>query len=110
MKHTPFDKLNHKQFDPNKLAQARRDVKRALTLAEVRKAREFTQTQLAQSLETTQPGVSAIERRADLYVSTMRSYVEALGGRLEITAVFPEGAVPIDTFSELEDDEAEVPA
>src|SRR5438128_10905549 len=70
-----------------RVAALRDEMDRLMSLAELRKARELTQTQLAEALETTQPGVSAIENRTDLYVSTLRSYVEALGGRLEIKAV-----------------------
>ncbi len=100
--HTKFNQLRHKA-SPEKLARAREELHEALTLAELRKARDLTQTQLAAALETTQPGVSAIERRTDLYVSTLRSYVEALGGELEIRAVFPDApAVEIRSFAELE--------
>ena len=93
--------LNHKAT-PEQLAAARRALQEELTLSELRKAREFTQTQLASALEVKQPAVSKIERQTDLYVSTMRSYVEALGGRLELVAVFDDGAVPIRAFEELE--------
>jgi len=97
---TPWKELNHKATE-EQVGRARAALEDALTLGELRRAREMTQTQLAEALETTQPGVSAIEQRADLYVSTLRSYIEALGGRLDITAVFPEGAVPVSSFTEL---------
>lgn len=98
--HTPWKDVKHKA-DPARVAAHRRAMEAELTLAELRKARAMTQKQLAEALETTQPGVSAIEKRTDLYVSTMRSYVEALGGRLELTAIFKEGPVSIRTFGEL---------
>jgi hypothetical protein len=41
-----------------------------------------------------------VERRTDMFVSTLRNYVRAIGGDLEIRAVFPEGNVLIDQFSE----------
>lgn len=107
MKTTRFRDLNHKA-STEQLAAARRELDRSLTLAEIRKARELTQKQLADALETTQPGISAIEKRTDLYVSTMRSYIEALGGRLELTAIFKDGPVSIRTFGELDDLEAEL--
>jgi hypothetical protein len=50
----------------------------------------MTQVALAKQLNMVQPSVSRLERQADLYVSTLRRYVEALGGRLEIHAVFPD--------------------
>lgn len=59
-------------------------------LHELRRAREMTQVALAKQLNMVQPAVSRLERQADLYVSTLRRYIEALGGRLEIHAVFPD--------------------
>jgi hypothetical protein len=50
----------------------------------------MTQVALAKKLQMVQPSVSRLERQADLYVSTLRRYVEALGGRLEISAIFPD--------------------
>lgn len=58
---------------------------------------------MAELLETSQGEVSKIEHRADMYVSTLRCYVEAMGGELEIIARFPDGAVRISQFSELAD-------
>lgn len=72
-----------------------------LPLAGLRRAREFSQTTLAEALDATQPEVSKIERRADLYVSTLRRYIEAMGGELEIVARFPDGDVRINQFEEL---------
>jgi DNA-binding XRE family transcriptional regulator len=64
-------------------------------LAEVRRARALTQVQLAQALEVSQAQVSRIERQGDLYLSTLAGYLEAMGGRLELRAVFDD-AEPID--------------
>ena len=58
------------------------------TLREIRKARKLTQVAVAERLETTQANVSQLEARTDLYLSTLAGYVAALGGRLEVTAVF----------------------
>jgi DNA-binding transcriptional regulator YiaG len=60
------------------------------TLGELRRARKVTQDELARLMATTQPNVSRIERGGAMELSTLRSYVEALGGRLEVTAVFDE--------------------
>lgn len=57
-------------------------------LAAVRAGRGMTQVELAAALGRTQGQVSHIEKRDDLYLSTLRAYVEALGGQLEVTAVF----------------------
>jgi len=57
-------------------------------LAVVRAGRGMTQVELAAALGQTQGHISRIEKRTDLYLSTLRAYVEALGGELEVTAVF----------------------
>jgi transcriptional regulator with XRE-family HTH domain len=60
------------------------------TLAELRRARAFTQEQLAASLDVPQSQVSRIEHQADLYVSTLVRYIAAMGGRIEIFATFSD--------------------
>jgi len=72
-----------------------------LTLAEVRRAREFTQQQIAAALDTNQSGVSRLEHQTDLYLSTLRSFIEAMGGQLELRAVFPDGELKITTFEDV---------
>lgn len=57
-------------------------------LRELRRAREMTQTQLAKSLHVSQAQVSRVEGQADLYLSTLDSYIEAMGGQLELVATF----------------------
>jgi hypothetical protein len=56
-------------------------------------------------LKVGQPAVAKLERRTDMYVSNLRRYIEALGGSLEITARFPEGAVSITNFGDLGNDQ-----
>lgn len=63
----------------------------AMPLAEIRKAVGMTQAELAAALDTGQGSVSKVENAADLYLSTLRRFVEALGGELIITASFPGG-------------------
>jgi DNA-binding XRE family transcriptional regulator len=70
-----------------------------LPLEQLRSARSLTQTNMAQVLGVNQSAISKIEKRTDMYLSTLRSYVEAMGGHLEIQAVFPEGAVRVDILS-----------
>jgi len=76
-----------------------------LPLAELRQARLFSQEQLAAQLEVKQPAVAKMEKKADMYISTLRRYVEAMGGRLEIRAHFPEGDVRINQFEDLDDNQ-----
>ena len=63
----------------------------SMPLAEIRRAIGLTQIELAETLELGQGNVSKIERQADMYLSTLRRYVEALGGTLHLTAEFPDG-------------------
>jgi hypothetical protein len=67
--------------------RARAEV-RELTLQELRQGLEKTQVDVARSAEMTQSELSRLESRADHRISTLRRYVEALGGELEICAVF----------------------
>ena len=71
-----------------------------LPLEQLRSARSLTQTNMAQTLGVNQSAISKIEKRTDMYLSTLRSYVEAMGGSLEIQAIFPDGAVRVDVFKE----------
>jgi DNA-binding transcriptional regulator YiaG len=72
-----------------------------MSLHQLRKARELTQTKIAEELHMGQGDVSKLERRTDMYVSTLTSYLQAVGADLEIRAVFPDGrAVKITQFSE----------
>ena len=73
---------------------------REMALDELREARRLTQEQLAQTLKVNQSAISKLERRADMYVSTLQRMIEAMGGSLEIRANFPEGSVVISQFSE----------
>jgi ribosome-binding protein aMBF1 (putative translation factor) len=82
--------------DTGPAGEARREamhqaVLDAMTLAELRQANGVNQTALAKRLGTGQARISRIERSPDLYLSTLRGYVEALGGRLELVAVFDDG-------------------
>jgi len=69
------------------------------TLGELRRARKVTQDELARLLATTQPNVSRIEHSGGMELSTLRGYVEALGGRLEISAVFDDDRFPVTVGS-----------
>jgi transcriptional regulator with XRE-family HTH domain len=66
-----------------------------LTLAALRETRGLTQTAVAQALEVSQPNVARIEAREDHYLSTLSEYIAALGGHLEITAVFPDQRISL---------------
>ena len=72
-----------------------------MPLDELRKARPTTQIKLPDSLGVNQSEVWRIEHRTDLYISTLSEYVEALGGKLEIRAVFPDRLMRITQFEDL---------
>ena len=61
-----------------------------LTLREVRRARRLTQARLSKKLKIGQEGVSRIEKRSDLYISTLRSNVEGVGGKLKLVVELPD--------------------
>lgn len=63
-------------------------LRAALALNELRAERGVTQAQLAEALGTGQGSVSALERRQDIFLSSLIEYVQALGGNVEIAAVF----------------------
>ncbi|MGB9084873.1 MAG: XRE family transcriptional regulator [Terriglobales bacterium] len=67
-----------------------------MPLDELRAAREMTQQSLSKVLGVPQGSISKMERRTNMYLSTLRSYIEAMGGHLELRAVFREGAVNLD--------------
>ena len=75
-----------------------------MALEELRSAKELTQSDMAEILDVPQSSISRIEQRADMYLSTLRNYIHAVGGELRIQAVFPDGGtVVIDRFGEYEE-------
>lgn len=73
----------------------------AVTLNQLRQARSLTQANLASVLGVNQGSVSKMEKRTDMYVSTLRSFIQAMGGQLQIKAVFPDGEVEIEQFKDV---------
>lgn len=67
-----------------------------MALHELRRARRLNQTQVAKGMHTAQSEISKIENRTDMHVSTLQQYVSALGGHLEMRAVFPDAVVPFE--------------
>ena len=61
-----------------------------LNLREMRRLRKLTQSSLSKKLKIGQEGVSRIEKRTDLYISTLRGYVEGVGGKLSLVVEFPD--------------------
>ena len=69
-----------------------------MPIHQLRQARELTQQDLARKLDVKQPAIAKLEHRTDAYISTLRSYIEAVGGRLKIVAEFRDGEVEITNF------------
>jgi DNA-binding XRE family transcriptional regulator len=87
-----------KRMSPKARAQSDRLFKQHLKqmpLHELRTARRLTQQQIARTLKMSQAAVSQVEKRTDLYLSTLENFVEAMGGHLEMYAVFPNGKVKL---------------
>jgi transcriptional regulator with XRE-family HTH domain len=98
-----FSELRSK-MSPTSRAKARERARAMLAdmpLQELRLARGLTQGQLATTLKVRQASISKLERRADMYISTLRSHIQALGGELDIIARFPDGEVRIANFEDV---------
>jgi predicted transcriptional regulator len=85
-----------------KSVQLTQEMLAGMPLHELRKARGLSQEVLAKLLKVQQPAIAKLEKRTDMYISTLRSHIEAMGGELEIIAHFPDGNVKITTFSSLD--------
>ncbi len=99
----PFTDLT-KDFTPERRQRVdalKSELLAEMPLHELRRARALTQRDLAKTLKVNQPAVAKIEQRTDVYVSSLRSYIEAVGGKLKIVAEFPEGEVTITNFSQV---------
>jgi transcriptional regulator with XRE-family HTH domain len=76
----------HKKIE----ARAAALIAEEMTLQELRRARNLTQVRVAKKLGVSQDGISKLEKRSDLLLSTLRKTVEAMGGRLSLVAEFPD--------------------
>ena len=99
----PLSELT-KDFTPGRrehIDAIRRELLAEMPLHERRRARALTQRDMTKMLKVNQPAVSKLEQRADVYVSSRRSCIEALGGKLKIVAESPEGEVAITNCSQV---------
>lgn len=101
--HRNFSELRAKMSSERRArnAEATKAMLAELPLQELRHARELTQATLAETMECGQDEISKLERRADMLVSTLRRYVEAMGGQLDIVATSPDGEVRISILGEV---------
>jgi transcriptional regulator with XRE-family HTH domain len=87
-------------------ARGRQLIAEEMALRHLRHARELTQESMAKLLGLRQSDVSKIESRSDMLLSTLRSYVEAMGGSLKLVAEFPDGCAVISSLGESLGEEA----
>jgi hypothetical protein len=73
-----------------RIEQRAQEIRAEMNLREVRRLRKLTQARLSKKLKIGQEGVSRIEKRTDLYISTLRSYVEGIGGKLKLVVELPD--------------------
>jgi len=92
------------KMSPERRARIEEEVKKTLAempLQELRNARGLSQKMLADALNIQQPAIAKLEKRTDMYISTLRSHIRAMGGDLEVIAKFPDGNVRITNFSQI---------
>ncbi len=84
----------------NRAASAKAaEILTEMSLSELRRSRATTQNDLAENLDMKQPSIAQLEKRRDIYISTLRNYLHALGGELELMAKFPDGTkICIDQY------------
>lgn len=75
-----------------RIEQMAQEMLSEMNLREVRRLRSLTQARLSKKLKIGQEGISRIEKRSDLYISTLRSYVEGVGGKLKLIVELPDRA------------------
>src|SRR6202166_4527746 len=96
------DRMDPASRDDNR--QRVREELQRMTLDELRSAKRLTQADMAEILDVPQSSISRIEQRADMYLSTLRNYIQAMGGVLQVQAIFPDGGtVVLNRFGDYED-------
>ena len=96
---TLVDKMSPRSRE--RIMQRTVELSREMALQELRQAMDLTQQQIAGTLQMNQAAVSKLEHQSDMYISTLRRFLSAMGGELRIVASFPEGDVVITQFEDL---------
>ena len=91
--------------DEAEIASGKAEMRREMLLADLRKARGLTQETLAETMDVPQGEVSKIEHRTDLYLTTLRRFIQAMHGELVLIARFPDGDVPLKLHDDDEEQE-----
>jgi DNA-binding transcriptional regulator YiaG len=93
-----------KSLSPGSQVRVKEKVKQLraeMALNELRKARALSQNELAALLHIKQAALARMENRTDMYISSLRKYIMALGGELDIVARFPDAEVHIQKLHDL---------
>ena len=101
-----------KKMSPESQERVRKGTEKLyseMALQELRQALHLTQQQLADNLKMNQAAVSKVERQSDMYLSTLRRFLAAMGGELRIVAHFPQGEVTINQFEEIHNPDMATP-
>ena len=97
--HKPWNEIGAKlRADSERHArieQGEQAIEAGLTISQLREARSATQGRVAERMNVTQSNVSHFERNPNIFLRSLASYIEALGGRLEVRAVFPDQVVTL---------------
>lgn len=99
----PFNNLikNMPEERKNRIEAQTAEILKEIDLQELRKALKLTQNQLAESLKIKQAAVSKIENQSDMFISTLRRFLVAMGANLKIVAEFPDHKVVINQFADI---------
>lgn len=105
-----FKELQTKMSRPARIRSERAAEKMIaeMGLAQLREAMDLTQESLAEALHVKQASISKMERRSDMYISTLSKIIEAMGGELQIVANMPNGKVLIRQFTKIREAASEL--
>ncbi|WP_440994730.1 XRE family transcriptional regulator [Cysteiniphilum litorale] len=98
-----FNNLRKKMSDDaqEKATDQAQKLMAEMPLNELRAAKQLSQETIARILNKKQANISRLEKNTDMYISTIKHYIEAMGGTLEINAIFPDGKVKINQFQNI---------
>lgn len=92
------------EMPPERQAQIEEEAQvmlKEMALADLRKATQMSQVELDHNMGIKQPSVADMEKRTAMYISTLRAFIEGMGEKLEITAIFPDAEARIKNFFEI---------
>ena len=85
----------------HRIETKKQELSKEIDLQNLRQALELTQNQLADTLKVNQAAISKMENQSDMYISTLRRFLGAMGGKLKIVAEFPDHEIVINQFEEI---------